>query len=402
MAMDLPRIDDLGDVRGRRVIARVDFNVPLAPDRSVADDRRIVRALPTIRRLLDDGARLILMSHLGRPKGEPDDALRMDPVARCLGEHLAMPVMKLRDCVGDEVKAKLEELGDGQVALLENLRFHAGEKKNDPALGAALADLADLYVNDAFGTSHRAHASIVGVPAHLESAAGALLTEEVTTLTEVRDHPKAPLVVILGGAKVADKIPLIRSFLGKAKHLVIGGEMGYTFLAASGHGIGSSRFEADLVEESKSILADAAARGVEVHLPIDNVCAASIDDEAGAAVHAGDVPEGLMGLDIGPDTAARFSEVIGSAKAVIWNGPLGVFEKPAFLGGTRAVGEAVAGLGADAQRVVGGGDTAAAVEVIGVATRVGHVSTGGGASLELLGGRDLPGVVALQKQSWRD
>jgi phosphoglycerate kinase len=398
MAIHLPQIEDLGELRGKRVIVRVDFNVPLAEDRTVTDDRRIVRALPTIRRLLDAGARVILMSHLGRPKGEPDDALRMDPAAECLAGHLGMPVMKLDEIVGDGVAEKLSGLGDGQVALLENLRFHPGEKKNDPALGAALAGLADLYVNDAFGTSHRAHASIVGVPAHLPGAAGALLTEEVTTLTDVRDHPQAPLVVILGGAKVADKIPLIRNFLGKANHLVIGGGMAYTFLAAQGGGIGASRLEADLVEEAKSILADAAGRGVEVHLPSDNVCAGGLDDEAGAVVHGGDVPDGLMGLDIGPETAARFAGVIGSARSVIWNGPMGVFEKPAFRDGTRVVGRAVADLGDGAQRVVGGGDTAAAAEVIGVADRVGHVSTGGGASLELLGGADLPGVVALLSQ----
>jgi phosphoglycerate kinase len=391
----LPGISELGDVRGKRVIARVDFNVPLSPDRKVTDDRRITRALPTIGELLEKGARLVLMSHLGRPKGEPDDALRMDPAAECLSGHLGRPVKKLDDCIGEAVKAEVLGLSNGEVALLENLRFHEGEKKNDPAFGAALADLAELYVNDAFGTSHRAHASVVGVPAHLPGAAGHLLVEEVTTLTEIRDHPAAPLVVILGGAKVADKIPLIRNFLTKANHLVIGGGMAYTFLAAKGVGIGSSRLEADLVDEAKSILDTAAERGIEVHLPTDNVCAASIDDEDGAEVVAGDVPEGKMGLDIGPETAARFAEVVAKAKSVIWNGPMGVFEKPAFLSGTRTVGTAVADLGPDAQRVVGGGDTAAAAEVIGVADRVGHVSTGGGASLELLGGADLPGVVAL-------
>ena len=396
--MALPRVEDLGDVRGRRVIARVDFNVPLAADRSVADDRRIVGALPTICRLLEAGARLILITHLGNPRGAPDDALRLDPAAACLAAHLGKPVMKLDGCVGSEVKARLRDLGEGQVALLGNLRFHPGEERNDPVFAARLAELGEIFVNDAFGTSHRAHASIVGIPEHLPGAAGALLTREIRCLTKVRDDPQAPLVVILGGAKVKEKLPVLRHYLDKASHLVIGGAMAFPFLVAQGVSVGASMLAPEWIVTAKSILAEAAVLGVEVHLPTDHVCVGGPEDDAGATVHAGDVPDDLVACDIGPATAERYAKIISRARSVIWNGPLGIFEKPAFLEGTRTVAEAVAALSPDTRRVVGGGDTSAAVHAIGVADRVGHVSTGGGAALELLGGADLPGVLALTKE----
>jgi phosphoglycerate kinase len=392
--MKLPTIDDLGEVRGKRVLVRVDFNVPLSGG-DVADDRRIVRALPTVRKLVEGGARVVLMSHLGRPKGEPDRALRMDPVAARASELLGCPVAKLDDCVGPDVEARVGELGDGDVVLLENLRFHGGEKKNEPAFAAGLTALADLFVNDAFGTAHRAHASVVGVAGQVPSAAGYLLEEESRVLGKVRDDPVAPLVLVFGGAKVSDKIPLLRGFLGTAARFVIGGGMAYTFLKAAGVGIGASRVEEDLLETAREILEEARERGVEVVLPGDHRCGPSLDSADAPSIHAGDVPEGLMGLDIGPESERTFAAALAGAGTVIWNGPVGVFERPEYLPGTRAVADAVVALGDAVPRVVGGGDTAAAVEILGVADRVGHVSTGGGASLEFLGGADLPGVVAL-------
>ncbi|MHC4471377.1 MAG: phosphoglycerate kinase [Planctomycetota bacterium] len=392
--MKLPTIDDLGEVRGKRVLVRVDFNVPLK-DGAVADDRRIVRALPTVRKLLDGAARVILMSHLGRPKGAADPALRMDPVAARAGELLGREVSKLDDCVGPDVLARVEEMGDGDVVLLENLRFHAGEKKNDPDFAAGLTELAELFVNDAFGTAHRAHASVVGVAGRVPSAAGFLLQEEIRALSGVRDDPAQPLVLVFGGAKVSDKIPLIRNFLSTAARVLIGGGMAYTFLRAEGATIGRSRLEEGLLETAGEILGEARDRGIEVLLPGDHRCGPGLESDTAPTVHARDVPQGLMGLDIGPESERAFAAAVAGAGAVIWNGPMGVFERPEYLSGTRAVADAVVALGDNVPRVVGGGDTAAAVEALGVADRVGHVSTGGGASLEFLGGAELPGVAAL-------
>jgi phosphoglycerate kinase len=303
----------------------------------------------------------------------------------------------LPDCIGPEVKAGVEELGEGEAALLENLRYHKGEEKNDAALAQGLAELGDVYVNDAFGAAHRAHASVAALAGLLPGAAGRLMEEELAALSKVRDEPADPLVLILGGAKVADKIPLIRNFLGRAKRIVIGGGMAYTFLKVQGADIGGSRFEADVADTAKTLLAEAAEKGSSIVLPVDHRCAASVEATTVEQTCAGAVPAGLMGLDIGPETEKSFAAAIAGAGSVIWNGPMGVFETPAFAGGTRAVANAVAALPADTPRVVGGGDTVAAVEEMGVARKVGHVSTGGGASLEFLGGDDLPGVAALRQ-----
>jgi len=396
MAIRLPSIEDLGSLRGKRVLCRVDFNVPISAG-IVGVDRRIVRALPTIRELLHRGARVVLMSHLGRPKDEPDPALRLDPVARRLSERLGTTVTKLDECVGPVAEEGVAAMGESGVVLLENLRFHRGEKQNDPEFAAALASLADCYVDDAFGVVHRAHASVVGVPALLPSAAGHLLFEEIAVLSHVRDEPVKPVVLILGGAKVAEKIPLVRNFLDKADRVLIGGGMAYTFLRAAGRSIGASRLEEDLIGTARELMESARDAGIDLLVPEDHACAASLDAED-AVVIEGDVPDGLMGLDIGPTAAARYAEAISGAGTVIWNGPMGVFENPAFLSGSRAVAEAVAALGDGVLRVVGGGDTSAAVEAVGLEDEVGHVSTGGGATLEFLGGSELPGVVALLRE----
>ena len=396
MAIRLPSIEDLGSLRGKRVLCRVDFNVPISAG-SVGVDRRIVRALPTIRELLHRGARVVLMSHLGRPKDEPDPALRLDPVARRLSERLGTAVTKLDDCVGPVAEEGVAAMGESGVVLLENLRFHRGEKQNDPEFAAALASLADCYVDDAFGVVHRSHASVVGVPALLPSAAGHLLVEEIAVLSHVRDEPVKPVVLILGGAKVAEKIPLVRNFLDKADRVLIGGGMAYTFLRAAGRSIGASRLEEHLIDTARELMESARDAGIDLLTPEDHACAASLDAED-AVVVEGDVPDGLMGLDIGPKAAARYAEAISGAGTVIWNGPMGVFENPAFLSGSRAVAEAVAALGDGVLRVVGGGDTSAAVEAVGLEDEVGHVSTGGGATLEFLGGAALPGVVALLRE----
>jgi len=382
------------DVEGRRVLVRVDFNVPME-DGKITDDHRIREAAPTIRDLIGRRAKVILASHLGRPKGKVDESLRLTPIARRLSEVLGQPVPLLPDCVGPEVEAAVVRMEPGQVVLLENLRFHPGEEANDPAFAAALARLADLYVNDAFGTAHRAHASTVGVAAHLPAVAGLLMEKELHHLGQALNAPRRPFVAILGGKKVSDKIGVIRHLLTRADALLIGGGMAYTFLRAQGHDIGASICEIDRLDMASQLLKDAARRQIGMHLPGDVVVATV--PEAGAehkVVDAGAIPRDWMGVDIGPRTAKHFAQVISESGTVVWNGPMGIFEIPAFAAGTRAVAEAMAK--SKAVTVVGGGDTAAAVEEFGLADKMTHISTGGGASLEFLEGRELPGIAVLQ------
>jgi phosphoglycerate kinase len=392
--MAVQRFQDL-DLAGRRVLVRVDFNVPLDEAGRVTSDARIRAALPTIEAILAAGGRPILMSHLGRPKGKVVESMRMRPAAERLGELLGRPVRTATDCVGPAAEAAVAALGAGEVLVLENLRFHPEEEKGDPGFAAALAALGDVYVDDAFGTAHRAHASVTGVADHLPAAAGLLLQREVDAFDRVLDAPARPFVAILGGAKVSDKLPVLLNLVAKVDALIVGGAMAYTFLAADGVPIGSSRCEQDLLDEARQVRALCAARGVELLLPVDHVCAAEFKAEAPASVHGPGIPDGLMGLDIGPRSTAAFRDRIAGAKTILWNGPMGVFEMEAFRRGTEAIAHAVADSAAFS--VVGGGDSVAAVELCGVEDRIDHVSTGGGASLELLEGRDLPGIAALRR-----
>ena len=381
------------DVGGRRVFVRVDFNVPLDHGH-ITDDHRIAASLPTITYLLDHGAAVILASHLGRPKGV-DDALRMTPVAARLAELLGRPVRKLDDCVGPAVQRTVAAMKPGDVVLLENLRFHPEEEANDPEFARQLASLADLYANDAFGTAHRAHASTVGIAAFLPAVAGLLMERELQSLGNVLERPRRPLVVILGGAKVSDKIGVIQNLLRLAQTMLIGGGMCYTFLRATGAEIGASLCETDRLDLARDLMEDAKRRGVALLLPVDVVAAERI--EAGAPtriVDARTVPDGWAGVDIGPRTVAAFGAPISRAGTVLWNGPMGVFEIAAFAEGTRAIAKAVAE--SPGESIVGGGDTAAAVEEFGYADKMSHISTGGGASLEFMEGKTLPGVAVLQ------
>ncbi len=383
------------DVQGKRVLVRVDFNVPMDEQGRITDDKRIRASLPTIQYLLGHGARVVLMSHLGRPKGKPDPRYSLRPVAHRLGELLGMPVRMLPDCVGDEVERAVQDLAPGEVALLENLRFHPEEEKNDPDFARRLARLGDVYVNDAFGSAHRAHASTEGVAHHLPAVAGFLLLKEIETMGKALAEPERPFVAILGGAKVSDKIGVIRNLLTRVDALLIGGGMAYTFLKARGYEIGDSLLDAEHVDLARELMAEAERRKVRLLLPEDVVVAQAFSAEAPRQVVAATaIPAGWQGLDIGPRTRERFEAEIRQARTVIWNGPLGVFEMAPFAEGTRHVALALAQN--DGTTIIGGGDTAAAVEQFGLADRMSHVSTGGGASLEFLEGRELPGVAVLQ------
>ncbi len=394
-AVGIPGIDTL-EVAGRRVLLRADLNVPLDGS-GVADDLRISESLPTIRALAGAGARVVVMSHLGRPKGQVSEALRLVPVAARLTELLGAPVAAATDVVGEDARRIVDALDDGQVALLENLRFEPGEESNDDAFADALASLGDAYVDDAFGAAHRAHASVVGVPArHQQKAAGLLLGKELAALSRLLDDPPRPFVAILGGAKVSDKLGVIDSLLERVDRLLIGGAMCFTFLRAQGLQVGSSRVEDDQLDTVSGLLERAEQRGVELLLPTDVIAAEAFDADADhRRVSADDMPDGWMGLDIGPETVDRFAAALGDARAVLWNGPMGVFEWDAFAAGTEGVARAV--VACSGFTVIGGGDSAAAVRKLGVSEQVSHVSTGGGASLEFLEGRELPGVAALRE-----
>ncbi|NMB00399.1 MAG: phosphoglycerate kinase [Firmicutes bacterium] len=381
------------NVQGQRVLMRVDFNVPMQ-DGKISDDKRIRAALPTIQHAVKQGGKVILMSHLGRPKGKPDDAFRLDPVAERLAELLGQKVQKVNDCIGPEVKSAVDAMEAGDVLLLENVRFYAEETDNDPEFAKSLAELGDIYVNDAFGTAHRAHASTTGVASYLPAVSGFLMEKELEFLGGAVENPKRPFVAILGGAKVKDKIAVIESLLNKVDSLIIGGGMAYTFLKAQGLEIGNSLLDEERLDFCQNILAQAKEKGVELLLPVDVVVAKEYGPDAEhKVVPIAEIPADWEGLDIGPETTKLFAEVVKGAGTVVWNGPMGVFEFEAFANGTRGVAQALADSGA--VTVIGGGDSAAAVEQMGLADKMTHVSTGGGASLEFLEGRVLPGVAAL-------
>jgi phosphoglycerate kinase len=393
MAYNKKTIEDI-DVAGKKALVRCDFNVPLDADKNITDETRINAALPTIKYLLDKGAAVILCSHLGRPKGEVNMKYSLAPVAKRLSEKLSFEVKLAKDVVGPDAKALAAAVKPGEAILLENLRFHAEEEANDPAFAKELASMADIYVSDAFGTVHRAHASTAGVAAYLPAVAGYLIGKELTFLGNAIEEPKRPFLAILGGAKVKDKIGVINALLEKVDTLIIGGGMAYTFAKAQGGTIGNSLFDETNVDVAKAMMQKAKDKGVEMLLPVDTLCGKEFSNDTETMVcKTTEIPDGWQGLDIGPETIKLFSAAVKASKTVVWNGPMGVFEMPTFAKGTLAVANAMAE--SDAITIIGGGDSAAAVTQMGLADKMSHISTGGGASLEFLEGEVLPGVAAL-------
>ncbi len=394
-ALNKKTIEDI-QVKGKKCLVRCDFNVPLK-DGVITDDKRIRGAMPTIQYLVDQGAKVILCSHLGRPKGEFKPEFSLAPVAERIAKYLGKPVVMCKDVVGEDAIAKAAALQDGEVILLENVRYHAEETKNNPEFSKKLADLADIFVNDAFGTAHRAHCSTTGVADYLPAVCGYLIQKEISVMGTALADPKRPFVAILGGAKVSDKIGVINNLLEKVDVLLIGGAMAYTFLKSQGHAIGASLCEDDKLELAAEMLKKAEEKGVKMLLPVDNRCGDAFDANCNLQVcKTGTVPEGWQGLDIGPETEALYADALKSAGTVIWNGPMGVFEWERFACGTNAIAKAVAESGAIS--IIGGGDSAAAVEQLGYADKMTHISTGGGASLEFLEGLELPGIACLNEK----
>ncbi|MEK3763474.1 phosphoglycerate kinase [Solibacillus sp. FSL K6-4121] len=381
------------DVKGKRVFVRVDFNVPMEEGK-ITDETRIRAAVPTIEQLVSAGAKVILASHLGRPKGEVNEDMRLTAVGERLSELMGKPVSKLDESIGTDVEAAVNNMQDGDIILLENVRFHKGEEKNDETLAKEFAKLADLYVNDAFGAAHRAHASTEGIAKHVPAVSGLLMEKELDVLGKALSNPERPFTAIIGGAKVKDKIGVIENLLDKVDHLIIGGGLVFTFVKAMGHDIGKSLLEEDKIELAKGFIEKAKEKGVQLHMPVDAVVANEFSKDADTKVVAIDaIPSDWMGLDIGPKTAENYAEVIKQSKLIIWNGPMGVFEMEKFANGTKTVADAMATT--DGYTIIGGGDSAAAVEKFEVASKMDHISTGGGASLELMEGKELPGIVAL-------
>ena len=382
------------DVKGKKVLLRCDFNVPQNKETGeITSDKRIVAAIPTIKYLLEQGAAVIACSHLGKPKGEWKTKLTLAPVAKRLSELLGQEVIFAADIIGEDAQAKAAALQPGQILLLENLRFDIREEKNGADFAKALADMAEIFVSDAFGTVHRAHASTAGVAAYLPAYSGLLVDKELSIMGKALDDPKRPFVAVLGGAKVSDKIAVINNLLEKADTIIIGGGMAYTFIKAQGFEIGKSLLEADRLDYARDMIAKAADKGVKFLLPVDHLCAAEFAADAEAVLAEGNIPEDLMGMDIGPKTRELFAEAVKGAGTIVWNGPMGVFEFDKFAGGTKAMAKALAESGA--VTIVGGGDSASAVEKLGFADKITHISTGGGASLEFLEGKELPVVACL-------